>query len=74
MPNFVNKSEKQHSTEEANESRLVTEVRWLVDSVNEYIMEGFKHCASLFPIPFACDYVRNVCSLSDDVIAKQMMT
>ena len=27
MPHFLNKSPKQHTTEEANESRLVTKVR-----------------------------------------------
>lgn len=30
MPHFLNKSQKQHTTEEANESRLVTKVRWVV--------------------------------------------
>ena len=40
MPHFFNKSQKQHSTEEANEGRLVTNVRWVVESVNGRIKNG----------------------------------
>ena len=31
-PVYLNKSQNQHNTEEANESRLVTKVRWTVES------------------------------------------
>ena len=33
MPHFLSKSQKQLSPEEANETRLVTKVRWIVESV-----------------------------------------
>ena len=80
--------EKQHSTEEANESRLVTKVRWVVDSANGVIKQ-WKALSNVLPnsqIPFAGDYVRIVCSVcnsfrpslvtsleSDVVMAKRMM-
>ena len=34
MPNFLGKKQSQHTTEEANDSRLVTKVRWVVEAVN----------------------------------------
>lgn len=88
MPHFLKKAEKQHSTEEANESRLVTKVRWVVESANGRIKQ-WKALSNVLPnsqIPFAGDYVRIVCSLcnafrpplvtsleSDAVMAKRMM-
>ena len=88
MPHFLKKSDKQHSTEEANESRLVTKVRWVVESANGRIKQ-WRALSNVLPnsqIPFAGDYVRIVCSLcnafrpplvtsleSDAVIAKRMM-
>ena len=65
MPHFLKKSKKQHSTEEANESRLVTKVRWVVESANERIKQ-WRSLSNVLPnsqIPFAGDYVRIVCSL-----------
>ena len=88
MPHFLKKSEKQHSTEEANESRLVTKVRWVVMSANGR-KKQWRTLSNVLPnsqIPFAGDYVRIVCSLcnafrpplvtsleSDAVMAKRMM-
>lgn len=88
MPHFLKKSDKQHSTEEANESRLVTKVRWVVESANGRIKQ-WRALSNVLPnsqIPFAGDYVRIVCSLcnafrpplvtsleSDAVMAKRMM-
>lgn len=88
MPHFLNKSQRQHSTEEANESRLVTKVRWVVESVNGRIKK-WKALSNTMPntqIPYIGDYVRIVCSIcnafrpalvtspeSDEVIAKRMM-
>ena len=89
MPHFLNKSEKQHSTEEANEPRLVTKVRWVIESTNGRIKQ-WRALSNVLPntqIPFAGNYVRIVCSLcnafrpplvtsleSDAVVAKRMMT
>ena len=89
MPHFLNKSEKQHSTEEANESRLVTKVRWVVELANGHIRR-WRVLSNVLPntkIPLAGDYVRIVCSVcnafrlplvtsleSDAVMAKGMMT
>ena len=39
IPHFLKKTEKQHSTEGANESRLVTKVRWVVESANGRIKQ-----------------------------------
>ena len=40
MPQFLNKSQKQHTTEDANESWPVTEVRLVVESVNGRVKSG----------------------------------
>ncbi|MCG7879800.1 MAG: transposase family protein, partial [Candidatus Thiodiazotropha endolucinida] len=88
MPHFLNKSQKQHTTEEANESRLVTKVRWVVESANGRIKK-WKALSNTMPnsqIPYIGDYVRIVCSIcnafrpplvtstdSDKVIARRMM-
>ena len=88
MPHFLNKPQKQHTSEEANESRLVTKVRWVVESVNGRIKK-WKVLSNILPnsqIPYVGDYVRIVCSLcnafrhplvtntdSDKVIARRMM-
>ena len=34
MPRFLNKSQKQFSTEEANNTRITTKVRWMVEACN----------------------------------------
>ena len=92
MPHFLKKKsekpEKQHSTEKANESRLVTKVRWVVESANGRTKQ-WRALRNVLPnsqIPFAGDCVKIVCSQcnafrpplvtsleSDVVIAKQMM-
>lgn len=36
-PSFLQKGQKQHTTEEANNSRLITKIRWVVESVNARI-------------------------------------
>ena len=58
MPHFLQKTEKQHSTEEANESRLVTKVRWVVESANGQIKQ-WKALSNDMPntqIPFTRVY------------------
>ena len=84
---FLNKSQKQHTTEEANESRLVTKVRWVVESASCRIKK-WQLLSNTIPnsqIPYVGDYVRIVCSLcnafrppltstdSDKVIARRRM-
>ena len=44
MPHFLTKSQKQLSTEEANETRLVTKVRWVVESVNGRVKQDSFKC------------------------------
>ena len=73
MSHFLNKSQKQHTTEEANESRLATKVkmflkktgRWVVESANCRIKK-WKVLSNIMPnsqIPYVGDYVKIVCSL-----------
>ena len=60
MPHFLNKSQKQHTTEEANETRLVTKVRWVVESANGRIKK-WKVISNTMPnrqIPYVGDYLR----------------
>ena len=37
MPVYLRKGQKQHTTQEANEARLVTKVRWTVESFHDPI-------------------------------------
>ncbi|XP_048741615.2 uncharacterized protein LOC125655389 [Ostrea edulis] len=65
MPAFIPRGQKQLSTEEANSSRLVTKVRWVVESVNGRI-KTWRYLGKTLPnsqIPCIGDYVRIVCSL-----------
>ena len=65
MPHFLKKSQKQHTTEEANESRLLTKARWVVESANGSIKQwrAFSNTMPNSQIPFIGDYVRIVCAL-----------
>ncbi|XP_018401795.1 PREDICTED: uncharacterized protein LOC108778963 [Cyphomyrmex costatus] len=87
MPHFLERG-KQHSTLEANESRLVTKVRWVVEAVNGLI-KTWKALDHVFPnsqIPYIGEYVRIVCALcnafrppraqnkpEDEIIGNRMM-
>ncbi|XP_069130365.1 uncharacterized protein [Argopecten irradians] len=65
MPAFLLKGQKQHSSEEANTSRLVTKIRWVVESVNSRIKQ-WKYLANIVPntqIPYIGDYVRLICAI-----------
>lgn len=65
MPHFLKKSPKQHTTEEPNESRLVSKVRWVVESANGRIKQ-WRALSNTMPntqILFIGDYVRIVCAL-----------
>ncbi|XP_062582733.1 uncharacterized protein LOC134244482 [Saccostrea cucullata] len=64
MPSFL-KGQKQHSTEEANSSRLITKIRWVVESVNARI-KTWKYLGKQLPnsqIPCIGDYVRIVSAI-----------
>ena len=88
IPHFLNKSQKQQTAEEANESRLVTKVRWLVESANGRIKKwkALSNTMLNSQILYVRDYVRILCSLcnalrpplvtdtySDKVIARRMV-
>lgn len=54
MPELLKKNQVQFTTTEANKSRLVTMLRWVVESVNGRLKNKFKFfediiCASYFP-------------------------
>ena len=65
MIHFLQKTEKQHSTQEANESMLVTKVRCVVESANGRIKQwkALSNVMSNTQIPFIGDYIRIVCAL-----------
>ncbi len=49
LPSFLSKTEKQHSTFDANSSRLVTKVRWVVESANARFKK-FKFFSRTVPV------------------------
>jgi len=87
MPNFLQGS--QHDTLSANESRLVTAIRWVVEAVNG-LLKTWKMLAHVIPnsqIPYINDFVRIVAALcnayrpprveasspDDEIIAQRML-
>ncbi|CAC5402839.1 unnamed protein product [Mytilus coruscus] len=61
MPLYLKKGQKQHTTEEANTSRLVTKVRWIVESVNDgEISEWYCTCKVGARIVGCCAHVSSV--------------
>ncbi|GBP88771.1 hypothetical protein EVAR_65370_1 [Eumeta japonica] len=87
MPQFLNK-QKQFSTEDANETRLVTKVRWVVEAVNGQL-KNWRALDKVVPnsqIPYIGDYVRIICAVlnafhpariknteDDEIIAQRML-
>ncbi|XP_061171659.1 uncharacterized protein LOC133181135 [Saccostrea echinata] len=65
MPSFLSKTSKQHSTAEANSSRLVTKIRWVVEAVNVRIKKWqyLNNVVHNSQIPYIGDFVRIVCSV-----------
>lgn len=57
MPNLLAKGQKQFTTEEANESRKVTLLRWVVEAVNGRLKKMFK----FFDHNIQCHYFMNSC-------------
>ena len=65
MPSFLGRGEKQHSVEESNTTRLVTKLRWIVESINGRI-KFFRYLDKVLPtnqVPYIQDYVHIACSL-----------
>lgn len=65
MPKFLNKNQTQFSTIEANETRLTTKVRWIVESTNGRIKQWkiFDKVMHNSLIPLMSDYFSIVCAL-----------
>ncbi|XP_069107262.1 uncharacterized protein [Argopecten irradians] len=63
MPIFSKK--RQHTTAESNASRLVTKIRWVVESVNGRLKtwKSLDRILPNSPIPFIGDMVRIVCAI-----------
>ncbi|XP_062568569.1 uncharacterized protein LOC134230745 [Saccostrea cucullata] len=65
MPSFLQKGQRQHSTEDANSSRMITKIRWVVESVNARI-KTWRYLARQLPnsqIPYVGDYVRIISAI-----------
>ncbi|OWF49584.1 uncharacterized protein LOC110451517 isoform X2 [Mizuhopecten yessoensis] len=65
MPCFMQKGQKQMTTQDANASRLVTKVRWVVESANGQI-KRWKYMDHVLPtnqVPYIGDHVRIICAI-----------
>ena len=68
MPSYLAHGAKKHDVEDSNLSRLVTKVRWIVESVNGRIKQ-WKFFDKVVPntlIPSIGDLVRIVCSICNE--------
>lgn len=87
MPSFLQKYDKQHSTTEANMTRFVTKVRWVVEAANGRIKKWkfLNNVVCNSEIPHIKDFIRIICAIinkyrpplkpnnpEDDEIARQM--
>ena len=64
MPHFLQQG-SQHTIEEANESRFVTSVRWVIEATNG-LLKIWKFLKNVLPnlrIPYLKDYLQIICSL-----------
>lgn len=65
MPAYLPNGQKQHTVQEANLSRLVTKVRWVVESVNGRV-KHWKMLEKVVPnilVPCIGDFVRIICTV-----------
>ena len=65
MPFYLGKGKKQHTTEEANKSRLITKVRWVVESANGRIKQ-WRFLDKVVPnklVKYIGDFVKIVCAI-----------
>ncbi|XP_060604358.1 uncharacterized protein LOC132757169 [Ruditapes philippinarum] len=65
MPSFLSKGQKQMTCDDANNSRFVTKIRWVVESANARIKSWkyFNHVLPTNQIPYIGDYIRIVCAI-----------
>ena len=65
MPKFLQNFEKQHSTYDANASRLVTKIRWVVEAANGRFKKFkiFSNVLSIHNVPTIHDDLRIISSL-----------
>jgi hypothetical protein len=42
MPAFLSKNKNQLNTQQANSSRIVTKLRWVVEAINTFLKNSFK--------------------------------
>lgn len=67
MPSFVKKGESQLPVDESITTRLITKIRWIVESVNGRIKQ-WKYLDRVLPniqISYVADYVKIVCALKN---------
>ncbi|CAC5392909.1 unnamed protein product [Mytilus coruscus] len=67
MPHFMKKGEKQMTTEDANDCRLVTKIRWVVESANARIKQ-WRYLDNVLPtnqVSHIGEYVCIVCAISN---------
>ena len=60
MPSFLNKTSKQFTVEEGNMSRLVTKVRWVVESVDSRLKQWalLDRVLANSHLPYLSDYIK----------------
>lgn len=51
MPNFLQRNQKQFTTEEANENRRITKTRWIVEARNGHLKSIFKFLGQTMIVP-----------------------
>ncbi|RWR98764.1 uncharacterized protein B4U79_02748 [Dinothrombium tinctorium] len=74
MPHYL-KQASQYTTEQANESRLVTKFRWTVEAKNGHLKTKYKifnNCISVKLLPLIPDLFRIACAL-ENVFAKPLI-
>ena len=65
MPTFLPKSTKKFSTEQANNNRKVTKIRWVIEAVNGRLKQ-YKYFGKIIPntaIPYIHEYAQIVCAI-----------
>ena len=89
MPKFLKKNQIQFSTEEANETRITTKIRWMVEAANGRLKKWriFDKVVPNTLVPVVSDYFSIVCALINrffpvymfdtgkyDLLAKKMLS
>lgn len=65
MPVYLKKGSKQHTTEDANASRLITKIRWIVESINGRLKQWrfFDKVVSNHYIPHLGEFLRIIAAI-----------